>query len=60
MENMMKHKRRLVNENELPQIHFALNKNAIEKQDSDHLAKQEPFFRSYFDKDMSRAPDPDI
>lgn len=56
----MKHKRRLVNENELPQIHFALNKNAIEKQDSDHLAKQEPFFRSYFDKDMSRAPDPDI
>ena len=56
----MKHKRRLVNDNELPPIGFSLKKRALDNIDAEHLDRQDPFFKSYFDKDQSHPPDPEL
>ena len=50
----MKPKRRLVAEEELPPIVFSLDKEALAKEETEELDKQEPFFRSYFDKGYSK------
>lgn len=48
MEGLMKPKKRLVEEHELPPITFGLTKQVLDRDDNSELEKHEPFYKQFF------------
>lgn len=55
MENMMQKKRRLIQQEELPAIHFSMRKKDLAEDDLKQIEKRGPFFNSYFDQNKVMA-----
>ena len=56
----MKPRKRLVPEKELPPINFSINKEDVMKDDEEHVDRQQPFFKSFFDAGITDAMQPDL
>ena len=56
----MKPRRRLVNEQDLPPIHFGLSKPAVDGATAIDEDNHATFFKSYFDKGITLSQRPDL